>query len=464
MEEKKTSESSVFKVLMLPWLAHGHISPFMELSKRLLAKKNCQIYFCSTKVNLSFVEENFDEILSNQSFQLVELQLPDSPDLPPQYHTTKNLPPHLIFNLIRAFQMAESSFSSIFNSLIPDLVIFDGFQSWAPKIAAEKKIPAVYFITSGAGTMSFYYHMYIKNGSFANFPFSSMFLRDYELRKMKAHVESNSDDQADVENVGFKCFELSSEIILIKTSRAIEEKYVDYLSKLCGKELVCLGPLVQESSNQERDGCKDIMNFLNEKDQDSVVYVSFGSEYFLSEEEREEIAYGLELSNVNFIWVIRFPVGQKVEIEDSIPKGFLERVKNKGIVVDGWAPQAKILHHENTGGFLSHCGWSSVMESLYFGVPIIAMPMHLDQPTNARVLGEIGFGVEVLKDENGKMNREEIANAIKMVVSEKQIGEGIRGKAKELSRELRLKGEEEEQEGVEKLWDLCNKYKAAAQD
>ncbi|KAL7228533.1 hypothetical protein ACSBR2_007289 [Camellia fascicularis] len=37
-------------------------------------------------------------------------------------------------------------------------------------------------------------------------------------------------------------------------------------------------------------------------------------------EEIEEIAHGLELSKVNFRWVVRFPMGEKVELEEALPK------------------------------------------------------------------------------------------------------------------------------------------------
>lgn len=53
--------------------------------------------------------------------------------------------------------------------------------------------------------------------------------------------------------------------------------------------------------------------------------------------------------------------------------------------------------HSNVGGFVSHCGWSSGLESMKFGVPIIALPVHLAQPPNARLVEELGVGVEVKK-------------------------------------------------------------------
>lgn len=51
-----------------------------------------------------------------------------------------------------------------------------------------------------------------------------------------------------------------------------------------------VGPLLREPANKDGDGEK-IMEWLNKRQFSSVVLVSFGSEYFLSEEEREEIAY-----------------------------------------------------------------------------------------------------------------------------------------------------------------------------
>ncbi|KAL3505718.1 hypothetical protein ACH5RR_031100 [Cinchona calisaya] len=454
MEEPK--ESSIFRVLMFPWLAHGHISPFLQLSKKL-TERNFHIYFCSTAINFSFIKKHISD--DHQSIELVELHLPELPELPPHYHTTKNLPPHLLSTLVKSFQNASSSFISIIKNLSPDLLIYDGFQSWAPALAAQNNIPSVHLLTSGAATMSFFYHSIVYSfDSDHGFPFSEIFLRDYEIKNLHAaRVEEQKKGLvADNHDYVLRCFDLSSEIVLIKSCREVEKKYLDYLSFLCGKKMVTLGPLILESTKEEENDYLDIINFLNNKDQSSVVFVSFGSEFFSSKEEREEIACGLELSNVNFIWVVRSPVGKEISIEEAVPEGFLERVKERGMVVKEWAPQAKILEHSSTGGFVSHCGWSSTIESLYYGVPLIAMPMHHDQPFNARLLVEFGVGIEVLRGDNGQLKREEIARVIRMVVLEK-AGEETREKARELSRKLRIKGEEELDEALEELRNLCSK-------
>ena len=137
------------KILMLPWLAHGHVSPFLELSK-LLATKNFHIFFCSTSIILHSIRSKLPQkLLSSSNIQLVELTLPTSADLPRWRHTTAGLPSHLMFSLKRAFDSAASAFDGILQNLKPDLVIYDFLQPWAPAVALSADIPAVMFQCTG---------------------------------------------------------------------------------------------------------------------------------------------------------------------------------------------------------------------------------------------------------------------------------------------------------------------------
>ncbi|KAM3360218.1 UDP-glucosyltransferase 29 [Capsicum galapagoense] len=441
MEAKKNTIS----VLMLPWLAHGHINPFLELSKKL-ANRNFHIYMCSTPVNLNSIKKRVTEKYS-QSIELVELNLPSLPDLPPQYHTTNGLPPHLMNTLKTAFEMAAPKFSEILQTLNPDLVIHDYNQPWVADSASSMNIPAVQFPTFSATAVAWAIHM--SENIEEKFPFPEIYLHQYEMLSLKKDINEAPDKMFPFD----EALKQSQDIILVKTCRDFEGKYIDYLSNLVSKKIVPVGSLVQESIDQ--DDHDEIMQWLDKKEKGSTVFVSFGSEYFLSNEQINAVAQGLELSRVNFIWVIRFPQGERINTRDAFPEGFLERVGERGMVMEGWAPQAKILQHPSIGGFVSHCGWSSFMESMKFGVPIIAMPMHIDQPMNARLVEYIGMGVEAVRDENGKLMSAEIAKGIRKVLME-ESGEGVRKKAKQLSEKMNAKGNEEIDGIVVELLAVCN--------
>ncbi|KAL7161128.1 hypothetical protein ACSBR2_041730 [Camellia fascicularis] len=100
----------------------------------------------------------------------------------------------------------------------------------------------------------------------------------------------------------------------------------------------------------------------------------------LSKKQMEELALGLEKSGVKFIWCIKEPIKGHVEGQYGI------RVAKRGLLIRGWAPQLLVLSHRASSAFLTHCGWNSVLDSIFAGVPMLAWPMGADQFTNATLL------------------------------------------------------------------------------
>ncbi|XP_052200606.1 UDP-glucosyltransferase 29-like [Diospyros lotus] len=445
------AKQSKIRVLMLPWLAQGHISPFLELANRL-SKRNFHVYLCSTPINLSFITKRLAAGDSSSSVESVELHLPYLPDLPPTRHTTNGLPPHLSPALKTAFDMAAPSFAAILQNLAPDLLIYD-FQAWPPAAAASLNIPAVQFLTTAASAASVAHH--ISKFPEAEYPFPDLKLeQSHAAQQFLNLVKANSNRKEGV----MEAIERSCGIILYNTFRELEGKYIDYLSTLSGKKIVPVGPLVQEIDAGSEN--TEILKWLDEKESSSTVFVSFGSEFFPSKEDMEELAHGLEQSEVNFIWVIRFPAGEKATAEEALPEGFSGKVGKRGLLVEGWAPQAKILGHRSTGGFVTHCGWNSTLEALSFGVPMVGVPMHLDQPVVARMVAAAGVAVDVARGENGRLNREEIARGIRKVVVEEN-GEGIRDKAREFSDIIRRIGEEGVDEAADEFRRICKERRSS---
>ncbi|CAN1832521.1 Flavanone 7-O-glucoside 2''-O-beta-L-rhamnosyltransferase [Linum perenne] len=433
---------------MLPWLAHGHISPFFSLAKRLANHKhNFKIYFCSSPVNLNHIRQTLSII--PPSIHLVDIHLPSSPSLPPKFHTTKNLPPHLMPALKSAFDECRFEFCEILKTHKPDLLIYDVLQPWAPQAAMEVLgIKSVAFGTGGAAGYSFLAHCII-NPHGIEHPFREVEERIGFLKKNSSDHEGHDKGLSD-EDRYLECMKRSCEIVLIKTIKEIEGKYVDYMSKLFGKEVVPVGGLLNEPKDKIED--TKIMEWLNKREckDFSVVFVSFGSEYFLSKEEIDEVAKGLERNkDLGFIWVVRFPPdqGEKISLQEVLPEGFLERVEGRGLVVEGWAPQGEILRSSRIGGFVSHCGWSSVIEAVVCGVPIVAMPMQLDQPWNAKLVEEIGVGIGVKGKKKKKIDGEEMGK----VIDEVLVNGEVRNRVRELSEKLKANCDVEIDVVVEKL-------------
>lgn len=449
-------EEDGLKVVMLPWLGYGHISPFLELAKKL-STRNFYVYFCSTPINLTSIKNKLSPT-DLSCIQLVELNLPSSPELPPHCHTTNGLPSHLHPKLFQAFNDSKHNFSSILSTCKPDLVIYDSHQTWVSQVSASHHIPAIYFHSSSATSKSFFYYAFKNRGSGLPFPSSAVSLRPAEIRKMIAAAPIDADKTTEDDDDPFlSCIAKSFGFMLIKSCNDIEEKYLNYMSVLTNKKVVPVGVLTyhKQEDDEEAEDDMELMKWLDSKELASTVYVSFGSETFLTKKEMEELAFGLEISEVNFIWVIRFSSeAENIKIEEVLPEGFVDRVKGRGMIMENWAPQDKILGHSSAGGFVSHCGWSSVTESLSHGVPIIGLPMNFDQPLNCRMVVELGAGLEIEKDGNLQFQRTEVARVIKEVVKGDST---VRIKAKELSENIKMNEEEVLSAAVEELKKICIK-------
>ncbi|KAI3471698.1 hypothetical protein Pfo_028348 [Paulownia fortunei] len=230
---------------------------------------------------------------------------------------------------------------------------------------------------------------------------------------------------------------------LYNTSRVIEGLYVDLLAKgkTSGTEKNwAIGPfnpvLIPEKKHSEsRDKC---LEWLDKQGPNSVIFVSFGTTSSLSNEQIAELALGMERSEQKFIWVLRDADKGDVFEGDvrraPLPERYEERVEGRGLIVRDWAPQLEILGHPSTGGFISHCGWNSCIESISMGVPIAAWPMHSDQPRNAVLMTKVlKIGVE-MKDwaiRDDVISSDTVEKAVRRLMASRE-GDEMRKRAAEL--------------------------------
>ncbi|GFZ09738.1 UDP-glucosyl transferase 85A5 [Actinidia rufa] len=152
----------------------------------------------------------------------------------------------------------------------------------------------------------------------------------------------------------------------------------------------------------------ECLQWLNSKELDSVVYVNFGSITIMTQQQLEEFGWGLANSHHNFLWIIR----PDMVIDESVilPPELVAETKERGLIAS-WCPQEEVLNHPSVGGFLTHAGWNSTIESLSSGVPMLCLPFLADQQTNCRYIcteWEVGMEIDndVKRDEVEKLVRE----------------------------------------------------------
>nr|XP_008347408.2 anthocyanidin 3-O-glucosyltransferase 5-like [Malus domestica]XP_008347409.2 anthocyanidin 3-O-glucosyltransferase 5-like [Malus domestica] len=208
-----------------------------------------------------------------------------------------------------------------------------------------------------------------------------------------------------------------------------------------------IGPLTKEdkpvTSTLESSR---FLTWLDEQPVGSVVYISFGSGGTLSREQMIELARGLELSQKRFVWVARppndssasgsfFKAGFNTDDPASyLPEGFLDRTRGRGLVTSSWAPQVAVLNHRSVAGFVTHCGWNSVLESVLHGVAMIAWPLYAEQRMNARFLVDVGVAVwPEAEEDDGKrvVGRCEVERVVRTILEDEE-GEGVRRRVREL--------------------------------
>lgn len=191
-------------------------------------------------------------------------------------------------------------------------------------------------------------------------------------------------------------------------------------------QIIPVGPIaqipgfgVQYSLTDQPYEC---LKWLNAHKEKSVLYIAFGSLGNIVPGVFHELALGLEAGGVPFLWALKLTPAQK---EELLPEGFLERIQSSGMgfIESGWAPQTQILMHPAVGGFLSHCGWNSTLESLCAGVPMITWPLSADQPMNARFLVDVKkVAVTVLSGsaDESVVTHDDISKAIKRLFGDEE--------------------------------------------
>ncbi|KAH6769153.1 hypothetical protein C2S51_014489 [Perilla frutescens var. frutescens] len=133
---------------------------------------------------------------------------------------------------------------------------------------------------------------------------------------------------------------------------------------------------------------RSCIDWLNAQPPRSVIYVSFGSVTVVTREQLLEFWHGLVNSSQRFLWAMRPDSVAGNDGGDRILAELMKGNEENGYMVE-WAPQEEVLNHPAVGGFLTHSGWNSTLESIAAGVPMICWPYFGDQMVNSRLVSEV---------------------------------------------------------------------------
>ncbi|KAD3337527.1 hypothetical protein E3N88_33047 [Mikania micrantha] len=467
------SQPTNLHFVLFPLMAQGHMIPMVDIA-RLLAERGSMVTIVASPVN----SNRFRSVIKRAAeaklkIQILELQLPLAEvGLPEGCENFDLLPsPALGVNMVLAMNMLEEPAEKMVRGLCPSpsCIISDAGFPWTNDIAKRLKIPRVVFF--GPGCFPLLCMHIATNTSILNEVdsdskyFVMPGLPDrIEVTKPQAWTWGKGDTKE-----SSALFERMQEAnkdaigIVVNSFEELEPKYVEELAKAKDKKVWCIGPVsLSNKSFQDRAerGNKgainghDCLKWLDSRESGSMIYVCLGSLSYASTEQAIELGLGLESSNIPFLWFIR---KTSEEFEAWLSKeGYEERIRGRGLMVRGWAPQILILSHQAIGGFVTHCGWNSTLEGISSGIPMVTWPQFAEQFLNERFIIDvlkigvkIGVEVSVLFTQIGEskeiINRDGVKEAIQALMKNDEEGEARRKRCRELV--LKAKRAMEEAEG-----------------
>jgi UDP-glucoronosyl and UDP-glucosyl transferase len=439
-------------VVLCPFPAQGHISPFLSLATRLHQyRPGLIITLVSTPHHIRSIRSSLpaDSRLNLHSLPFY----PADHGLPAGAESTADLPVAQFITFFKATESLYPAFDNFISSLIsnasgraPLCIVSDFFLGWTADVAHKYVVFHTFFLTMGAFGGAVFFsvwlnlpHTLTESNQFSLPEYPEVVIDRSQLPKHIAESDGTDDWSQFFKRQNI--FLHKTDAVVINTVEEFEPLGLGMLRKTLKFPIWPIGPLLalaDEPSLTKSEDETTIMTFLDSQQPTSVLYISFGSQNSIQPEQMMQLAQGLESSGCAFIWVIRPPIGSDPRCgfrDEWLPYGFKDRIKQKkkGLLIHRWAPQLKILGHRSTRAFLSHCGWNSILESMSYGVPIVGWPVGGEQSFNSMMLVKLGLGVELARGvlDSSLPTKEKVEEVVDLVIGANAKGTEIQRRAKE---------------------------------
>nr|XP_011468623.1 PREDICTED: UDP-glucose flavonoid 3-O-glucosyltransferase 7-like [Fragaria vesca subsp. vesca] len=421
----ETESQQQLHIFFFPFMGPGHSIPIIEIAKQF-ASYSVKSTIITTPLNapqFSKAIQRRKHLGFDHEIELLLLKFPSVEAGLPQECESYNLATSTLemeLTFFKAITLLEPQFEQVLDKHRPHCLVVDTMFPWATTAASKFGIPSLLFHGTGffslCASKSIIIHQpHLKLSSDSE----SVVIPDLPVEIKIKGSQIPSYLKLNLVNEFTKLFRSSKDAedrsygVIVNSFYELEPDYADHYRKMFGKKIWIIGP---------------------------------GSLY----NKLLEIAVGLEASGQEFIWVVN---KENKDKEEWLPEGFEQRMEGKGLIIRGWAPQVLILEHEAIGGFVTHCGWNSILEGVSAGVPMITWPVSAEQTFNEKLVTEIlRTGVAVGADIWGTFADEivKMEAGVKRVAIEKSVilimvgdeAEVMRSRAKELGKMARMAVEE----------------------
>ncbi|CAN6246722.1 unnamed protein product [Urochloa humidicola] len=452
--------------VIVPLVAQGHTIPMVDLA-RLLAARGARVSLVTTPVNAARLRGVAAQAArAKLALDIVELPFPtDIAGLPPAIENVDQVTDqnHFVplFDALRKLAGPLETYLLELPPPGPSCIISDWCNGWTAPVAARLGIPRLFF----HGPPCFYSLCDLNAVDHGLHEQITAAARDdtekFIVPGMPVRVEvTKATAPGFLNSPGWEaqwaeCVSAmrTADGAVVNTFADLEAQFLACYEAALGKPVWALGPFCLANSGDaeataSRGNAPDVARqnavtaWLDAQGaDDSVVFVSFGSLVRKLPKQLFEVGHGLEDSGVPFVWVVKESEAAAPEVEEWLA-ALEERVAGRGLVVRGWAPQLAVLSHRAIGGFVTHCGWNSLLEAIAHGVPVATWPHFADQFLNERLVVDVlGVGVPVvgaaptpgmiLNDESAPVGREDVARAVAALMWDGEEAGERRRKAKE---------------------------------
>ncbi|KAM3351203.1 hypothetical protein ACQJBY_023296 [Aegilops geniculata] len=415
-------------VVLYPGVGVGHLVPMVEVAKLFL------------KHGLAVTVVLIDPQVESTDFSAaVARARASNPSVafhvlppPPADSNSDTAPTHPVIQIFRLLKSMNAPLLDFLRSLPSiDALVLDMFCVDAQDVAAELKLPVYYFYASAAADLALFFNLPSKLAGSKVKELGDSIITFPGVPPLKAsdlpEVTHNDEVLKAISGMFDRMPDANG--ILINSFESLETRAVRALKDgLCVPDratppVYCIGPLVSGGGDKEHE----CLRWLDAQPDQSVVFLSFGSMGTFSAKQLEEIATGLEKSGERFLWVVRSPRNPDYKYGESLPEpdldalmpeGFLDRTKDRGLVIKSWAPQVEVLRHRATGAFMTHCGWNSTLEGITAGQPLLCWPLYAEQKVNkVHIVEEMKLGVEMRGYNEEVVKAEEVEEKVRWVMA-----------------------------------------------